>query len=96
MAESYPSAWAAIVQKTNDREPWASRLLFLGFDRTALMISVPLNPRDEDLDLTGEILPDLYPPAPFSWDPNISARLVAPIVPEKSTARRPAMSLQAG
>lgn len=96
MADAYPSAWAAVAEKTNDGEPWASRLFFLGMQRSAFMISVPLNPRDEDLDLTGELLPDIYPPAPFAWDPNITSRISVPIRPERSVARRSLLSLQLG
>ncbi len=96
MAYFYPSPWAAVAEKTNDRNPWASRLFFLGMDRTSLMISVPLNPRDEDLDLTGESLPEVYPPAPFAWDPHIVERRVEGIRPDKPAARRPAMILPVG
>ena len=78
----YPTAWCAVAEKIADDSPWPSRLFFLGNDRHCVTVPIPLNPRDEDLDLTGEILPDVAPPNPFGWecDPVATSRI--PIVRE--------------
>ena len=80
-ARPFPSPWAALARKQDDHEHWPTDLLFLGVGGSVFQVPVPLNPRDEDLDITGEIMPEVQPPSPFGieYDPiSWHSRAIAP------------------
>lgn len=85
----YPGSWVALASRTDDREPWPARLFFLGVRHLAYLVPIPLNPSDEDLDISAEVLPDVLPPSPFGPEHDPIARFVLPIS-SGAEAREPA------